>query len=142
MASRQARNSVAWFFFRHCGQFSLIFSESTVSYFISVNGQTNSEICQKRHLSFKFEKLSKKYKISKIWPKTGKMSEICSYMHEYFQNMCNHYAFITEILYQDLFVRVVSISACWFLDKHEGPGFESQQNHGSSEKFVEDPIAT
>ncbi len=45
MASRQVRNSVAWFFFCHRGQFSLISSKSVVSYFISVDGQTNSEIC-------------------------------------------------------------------------------------------------
>ncbi len=45
MASRRARNSVAWFFFRRRGQFSLIFFESVVSYSIPVDGQTNSEIC-------------------------------------------------------------------------------------------------
>ncbi len=32
MASRRARNSVAWFFFRHRGQFSLFFSKSICSH--------------------------------------------------------------------------------------------------------------
>ncbi len=45
MVFRRVRNSVECFFSRRCGQFSLIFSESIVSYFISVDGQTNSEIC-------------------------------------------------------------------------------------------------
>ncbi len=45
MASRRARNSVAWFFPRRRGQFSLMFSESIVPYFIAVDGQTNWEIC-------------------------------------------------------------------------------------------------